>query len=384
MKKEILFLVSVLSFCGCYSGKETSQKVCTTLHVETEIPVEKVHLSEVASASLIILPTSDSLLLNDINRVYLKDNFVYIADPSSLYKFSVSGEYMGRISRQGNGPEEYSGISDFRIEGDHAWILSRNNKKISNYSWSNREITNISRNLWMENIYLCDDTMYIYTGNDMGNDNSFQLHSLSLNSPEIMNHFHEVDKHKAEYLSIKSKNIFHKSEGNCYFMQIFNDTVYNLTSKNCTPIFVLDFSNKNIPSSFYANDYENIMDFFQKLHKENRFAYGIDCFMNTENSYWVGYFYKGQYRMSIVPKQRNNNKQLCIGTLLLDQLHNYPVNLTDVTLFVQDGNHIVIPLQPSDIMEYARVNLSKKEQQEITDKLHYTNDQNPILLVISI
>ena len=169
MVKKLLFAISVIAFYGCHLGKEDSQNVCTTLHVETETTAEKVKLSEFASGSLIVLPTSDSLLLNEINRIYIKDNFVYLADPSSLYRFSESGECLGCISRQGNGPEEYNNISDFQIDGEQVWIMSRNNKKIGRYSWNNKQTACIDRNLWMENIYLSEDTMYVYTGNDMGN-----------------------------------------------------------------------------------------------------------------------------------------------------------------------------------------------------------------------
>lgn len=382
MVKKLLFAISVMAFCGCQSSKDDSQKVCTTIHVETETMAERVKLSEIASGSLIVLPTSDSLLLNEINRIYMKDNFVYLADPSSLYKFSESGESLGHISCQGNGPEEYNNISDFQIDGDQAWIMSRNNKKIGRYSWNNRQTACIDKNLWMENIYLSGDTMYVYTGNDMGNDNSFQIHSFAIASYENMNGLHMIDKNKAEYLFIKSKNIFHQSEEGCYFNQLFNDTVYCLTSKECKPEFVMDFEGKNIPSSFFAKKYENIMDFFQNLHKENRFAYGIDCFMNTDKGYWVGYFYQGQYRLSFISKSADR-RQLCFGTILVDQLHNYPVNLSDMTVYVQDGNRIVIPLLPSEIMEFARTNLSEDEQKDVADKIHYKDDQNPVLLVIN-
>lgn len=178
MVKKLLFAISVMAFYGCHSGKNDSQEVCTKIHVETETTAEKVQLSEVASGSLIVLPTSDSLLLNEINRIYMKDNVVYLADPSSLYRFSESGECLGCISRQGNGPEEYNSISDFQIDGEQAWIMSRDNKKIGRYSWNNRQTACINRNLWMENIYLSGDTMYVYTGNERGNDNSFHITGL--------------------------------------------------------------------------------------------------------------------------------------------------------------------------------------------------------------
>lgn len=372
----------ILTLAGCHPGKEKTQEKCQTLQIETETEAGSIRLSEVANGSLVVLPTSDSLLLSEINQIHLKKDFLYVADPSAVYKFSLSGECLGTIRRQGTGPEEYANVSDFQTDGEHVWVLSRNTQCINSYSWDNSCTSRINLDLWMENICLTDsNTLYIYTGNDMSKDNLFQLHALSLSDSSSKHHFLPVDKAKAQYLFVKSKNIFQQNGSHTYFTQLFNDTVYNLNAAACTPAFVLDFSGKNIPSSFYNQPYEHIMEFFEKLHQEDRFAYGTDCFLETDKNYWAGYFYKKQYRMSILPKSADG-KQICFGTLLVDQLYDYPVNLTDVTLFVQNNGQIVLPLQPDDIMEYGRTHLSPSQQQELADKLHYTDDQNPVLLFI--
>ena len=334
----------ILTLAGCHPGKEKTQEKCQTLQIETETAAGSIRLSEVANGSLVVLPTSDSLLLSEINQIHLRTDFLYVADPSAVYKFSLSGECLGTIRRQGTGPKEYANVSDFQTDGEHVWVLSRNTQCINSYSWDNSCTSRINLDLWMENICLTDsNTLYIYTGNDMSKDNRFQLHALSLSDSSSKHHFLPVDKAKAQYLFVKSKNIFQQNGSHTYFTQLFNDTVYNLNAAACTPAFVLDFSGKNIPSSFYNQPYEHIMEFFEKLHQEDRFAYGTDCFLETDKNYWAGYFYKKQYRMSILPKSANG-KQICFGTLLVDQLYDYPVNLTDVTLFVQDNGQIVLPL----------------------------------------
>lgn len=316
----------ILTLAGCHPGKEKTQEKCQTLQIETETAAGSIRLSEVANGSLVVLPTSDSLLLSEINQIHLRTDFLYVADPSAVYKFSLSGECLGAIHRQGTGPEEYANVSDFQTDGEHVWVLSRNTQCINSYSWDNNCTSRINLDLWMENICLTDsNTLYIYTGNDMSKDNRFQLHALSLSDSSSKHHFLPVDKAKAQYLFVKSKNIFQQNGSHTYFTQLFNDTVYNLNAAACTPAFVLDFSGKNIPSSFYNQPF---------------------------------------------------------GTLLIDQLYDYPVNLTDVTLFVQDNGQIVLPLQPDDIMEYGRTHLSPSQQQELADKLHYTDDQNPVLLLI--
>ena len=58
---------------------------------------------------------------------------------------------------------------------------------------------------------------------------------------------------------------------------------------------MINLEGKNIPEAFYERDYQNIMEFFTELHKQDRYAYGIDVFLETEKALWIGYFYRRQY-----------------------------------------------------------------------------------------
>ena len=125
------------------------------------------------------------------------------------------------------------------------------------------------------------------------------------------------------------------------------------------------------------------MEFFMKLHQEDRYAYGVDAFIETDKAYWVGYFYQKQYNLSIIPKDAKK-EQLRYNTLYVDELFNYPINLSDVTLHIQDCGQIIIPLQSFDVVEYGKEHLSPEQLEELKNKIHYTEDQNPILLIIDL
>ena len=75
----------ILTLAGCHPGKEKTQEKCQTLQIETETAAGSIRLSEVANGSLVVLPTSDSLLLSEINQIHLKKDFLYVADPSAVY-----------------------------------------------------------------------------------------------------------------------------------------------------------------------------------------------------------------------------------------------------------------------------------------------------------
>lgn len=68
----------ILTFAGCHPGKEKTQEKCQTLQIETETAAGSIRLSEVANGSLVVLPTSDSLLLSEINQIHLRTDFLYV------------------------------------------------------------------------------------------------------------------------------------------------------------------------------------------------------------------------------------------------------------------------------------------------------------------
>ena len=85
---------------------------------------------------------------------------------------------------------------------------------------------------------------------------------------------------QAQYLFVFMTNVFQKAKDNAaYFTQMFNDTIYSLSPDAYKPKYVVNLGNHNIPKSFYEHNYRDIMDFFTRLHDENRFAYGINAFV---------------------------------------------------------------------------------------------------------
>lgn len=387
MKRTFLFSLlslTLLSACQEQQGKSDSETI-QTLEIDIQAEESKRPLSDFAENTLVVLPTSDSLLIGEIYRVCSQGDYIYVSDGANLYKFLLNGNYQGRISRQGQGPEEYINIGDFHIDdqGD-AWLSCRNNNSIYQYSWDNEFKQRIKVDLWMEHIFWHDKGLYIYSGNETGFNNAYQLHYLNLDNKQIEHHFKPIDKYMSQYLFVFMTNIFQKAKDNAaYFTQMFNDTIYSLSPDAYKPKYVVNLGNHNIPKSFYEHNYRDIMDFFTRLHDENRFAYGINAFVETNTNYLIGYIYQEKVHLSILPKDFQK-EQARFNTLYIDKLFNYPINLSEATLFVGDNGRIIIPLQPFDIIEYGKGNLSSKQLKELKERIHYIDDQNPILLVVDL
>ena len=129
---EILLVLFVL--LSCNTSNNTSIK---ELSINNSFDDSNITLSKIASSSEIIpLETNDSILIGEIKKILCENNYIYISDGRTLFKFNDKGYFISKINKIGTGPDEYTSITDFQIcSNDKVWILSRKDKRLCNYSW---------------------------------------------------------------------------------------------------------------------------------------------------------------------------------------------------------------------------------------------------------
>ena len=346
MKSLIYSVVFSLLMISC---NQSERKELKTPTVKVDVPSVSsiVNLSDIADYTSILLPTSDTLLINEINRIHNSDEYIYLSDVSSVYKFSYLGELMAKIDKQGNGPDEYLNVSDFQVCDDgNVWILCRNTKTLQLYSWDNKLRQKIKLDLWIQNICLLNDKMLLYVGNE-ANDYSRQLFEMNLKTGKIENSYKEFDPYKSQYLHIKGTNIFCvDSKSDCYYSELFNDTIYKISGDSITAEMVFDWGGHNVPRNFYKNKFRDIVDFFQNFHSKNVYAYGVNLFLKTNSSTWVSYFYRKKSYIAVLTD--NQKKQTVFNRFNVD---GYPVELLDKKIFVQNNGTIVVLLDAVEVRE---------------------------------
>jgi hypothetical protein len=384
MNRKLLFGIFLLVFIVACSKAPEHNKDIKYVDVSFDKGNEYSKLSDLpASVNYIPLMTSDDILINEISKIVIEGEFIYVADGLSLYKFSSDGVFICKIQKNGPGPDEYLSISDFLIDNDGmAWILSRNNKKVINYSWDGEVIDVFELDRWVSGIYFMnDDGLILYCGNEIGS-NDYKLNAIDLKTKELTDIFLRIDPHKANYLHVRSPNHFVSAQNKTLFYEVFNDTIYSIEKNNISPYLYLNIDNKNIPASFYENDYANIAVFFQSLFT-HPYGYGIILFFESENNYVTSYYYDKECYLNITAK--NNAYSHTIKAIHDDiGLYNYPINFTELTFFA-DTNKLIMVVYPNEIMDYANTNLSKEEYATIKEKINYTSaDQNPLIIVVTM
>jgi hypothetical protein len=333
----------------------------------------------------ISLETNEDLLLDDIIKIDHRDNYIYVADRFSMYKFDENGNLLKKMNKLGPGPDEYLAISDFEIVSDDLfWILSRTNQTLYEFTWDGKLTDSIKLNCWASKMYLISpELLCIYTGNEMDENNQHQLRIINLSAKELVSNQINIDNKKAHYLHVHSLNHFsHSMNNSMYYFNIFEDTVYELNNGIVSPAYHINIRNNNIPGSFFDREYADVQDFFQSLFKAN-YAYGTNLFVEYEDVYLFSYYYDKICHLSFIRKETNESFIDCTTIIEDVALSGYPVRLSDVTPFIQRNNELIFPVHPCDIIKYAESDMNPDDLNIIRQRIKFSgDDQNPVLLVL--
>jgi hypothetical protein len=382
-KPHFLLLLSLITACN--SSNQDDARNLTTLTIKEESFANQVNSSAAfSSVKCVPLATDNETLLSDqITKIVHQDGFFYIADNGVLYRFTEEGILSGKISKKGQGPDEYYGLSDFQIASpDSVWLLSRASQALFLYTWDGELKKKIKFNYWAYKMHLISpDKLCIYIGNEEDENNHYQTRIIDLNTNSTISECLKIDYYKKMYIHVMSANHFvqNKDHKNTYFFSPYDDLIYEISNDSIFPVFKVDMFQKNIPASFFNNEYSDARVWGQALSTKN-YAWGGYEFIEGQKEYLYLYKYEDKWHIALISKK---TKQSVIDFTSFTEdikLFGYPVSVYGG--FVNE-DEFIIPIFPSDIMDYA------KEHPDIADKLkesikYESEDQNPVLLILTV
>lgn len=262
--KWTLFL-TVLIFSNILFGscKRTSNDMEEVIKINIREGISKPKTSlqladEIEGIECIPLETSDSVLISNILDLRISDKyiFVYNGKTSAVLQFNKKGKFIRKIGREGNGPGEYSLITELGIDENlnRLYIFQYNNSPLV-YSFDGK--------------FLCSDTTMCHTGGAYVFDNgSKALKGLIMNPINIAPWAGALMNTDGDI--IMSKSLYNKQNNNdeyLYMKQIYfssfgenvllsiscNDTVYSISPSKIKPKYILDRSNISDYYSFVCD-----------------------------------------------------------------------------------------------------------------------------------
>ena len=385
-----LTLIGLIGLTGaCSTSKQEEDGGLKTIHIKVDDIRTDVKLSEFAEAQIIPLPTSDDLLIGKIKKVCASDKSICISAENTIYRFTRSGEYLGKISKHGEGPDEYTSITDFIMtEDDEVAIFSLGKQALMFYSWDNQLKKKINLNVSPSTrITRMGNKLVINNGNQISNTNKYVLSLIDLKSGEKINELLPVDEYKAKYLYSIESNTFTPGENDttCYFYTWFNDTIYRVTPNTCQPETTFDWDGKNIPAEYYRQDYPSVVQFMDGLSEGKTF--GTSFQLKSDNYLMVQYDqHLKEHQMVVIPS--NGGAHINMQEAHIEELGGFPLDMTRNAYydnkFPTGYNEVFFVVQPMDILDYVEEH-APEALDEVKKKIKNTSDdQNPVLLKISL
>ncbi|MDR1331987.1 MAG: 6-bladed beta-propeller [Tannerella sp.] len=378
----------LLSLAGCHP-RQAAVETPAELSISSDVYTERAKSSDIfSSVTCVPLETNADLLLDNAVKILHRDHYIYVADRFALYRFDEDGRSCGTVNRHGPGPEEYRGIADFEINADQTvWILSRNDRTLYKYTWEGRLEKTVRLNYWATKMYfLTPDKVCFYIGNEMDENNRHQFKTVDIGTDSVIANHLEIDPGKARYLHVFSNGHFSRApgrDGGLYVFHLFDDLIYQYADDGLQPAFRMNLNHRNIPPSFYDDDYSDVSVFFQALFKGN-YAYGTNLFVEYGKDWLYSYSYGGERHLSLISKS-TREATLDFKTLVEDAtLSGYPVNLTEQSIFIQEDGELILPLDPPEIAEYAKNHPDEAVRRSLHRHIrHADEDPNPLLLLLN-
>jgi hypothetical protein len=369
----------LVSISGCKHSAVRVEHPFTVMEVDVTSN-DEMRLSEVFKDFRVVrLETNDSVLLADIYYIAQANNRLYVTDRYAviLYVFDETGKFLSSIDRKGQGPGEYTGITQFTVDGENIVVMSRNQRKLIIYNESGEFISEHKVNCSALSISLLDDRDYaLYCGNDRAGSGD-KIHIASPGKTEKQ--FVPIDESRSQYLHYISPYNFFRGKDAVRFFEPYNDTVYTVTNDKIEPAFYIDFKGKNIPPSFFDMKHENIFTFSQSV-MQHEYAAGVFRFAeNEQTKMFITYYQWNKARLTLFDMPNKTSRTFSsVHDDVFFNSHIIPLN--DFQYFA--GENIIFPVSAATVAEWRENHKPGEKYKDIINAVD--PDDNPALLIFNL
>ncbi len=377
--KYLFLIISVVLIFSCNNNKKSKLNVDFNL---TKLSKSLV-TNNVNSYKVIPLETTDEAYLNSIRKILIYKDKIFLLDRLTggrdfVYVFSLNGEYLNKINRQGRGAHEYMSISDFDIhpKNETIDILDPGSRKLFSFNLNSEYLNEVKLNFGAKEFKYFTEGSKLYK--------AYSTKASILADDGVGRHIYVYDENNNFlYSALPFINPLGVTIGNGIFL-LKNETqveylkpntniVYSIKSNNIEIKYLLEFPNDVMPQDITENVF---------LHgKKNRkgYIYGLEyfesnnfiytSFMYEKQPYW-GLFDKYNKESIIFNHSKNPSCNCGVNLKIKGVYENYFIVQTDYLNF----NNVIDLLDPTK-EKCLNPNVFKTiEQLDMTS--------NPILILV--
>ena len=159
MKNLFILLLSLLVLSSCGKSNSNSSDGVVTIEIGSPDKKEVKLSSLVDSVSYIPLETKNDLLIGQLAKLVVSDDYIYILDEfSSVFCFNRQGKFIRKIGNKGVGPGEYTDIDDIDVYHQHVYLFDGGLHKLFIYNADGSLKQEVKIDYWTEKMKVVDDS----------------------------------------------------------------------------------------------------------------------------------------------------------------------------------------------------------------------------------
>lgn len=281
-KLLLLSLPLMLMLGGCNKKVETQPATTFKVNIAGNEVKTLIPDSIFSCVEYIKLESGEKSQIQKIDKI-ITGKHVYILDrtQNKIFIFDYEGNFINKISKQGNGSDDYLSISDFTVKDNRLYLLSPSNHKIMIYdlvdSCKHTEDIKLDDSYhqlkWINN--------YLYLFSNFTSNNLYNITIVNLNG--------KMEKQHSFPVELKGKGtsnyIFSKSNNSVFCTFPYDFSIYKLNRYNLTKVADFDFGDKMMPHHLLKAPEEKQRKYLAGLKDNERPIQEIDKLIVTKSHY---------------------------------------------------------------------------------------------------
>lgn len=299
--KFISLLIIIYILSACNEKEKKSNLGDKVIDPTVESPKTSMLSQLIGNYRLIQLETTDECLINRETKVIKHKGKFYISSGEEILIFNNDGSYINKLSKRGNGPEDYLRLEDFNIYNingdDEIWISDVQN--IKKYNATNFELKDLFKTEG-ENVKrferIDNDLILTRTSGEY-------MFILFNNQGEIIQKYRKKDLANSAYKSIP----FIINDGDIFYQ--IDDTNTGVSYKNGTFIEkeIIHLSSKNILTPQKNQEYYKEYGYLKQCEEINKVFIRIHTMQSNKEKTLLITLHPQKDMMTIIDK--NNETQ---------------------------------------------------------------------------
>lgn len=402
IKNIVVFCLGFI-VCGCNIRNRSSFHVPEVIHVNPLEVEEEISLSAIADSIICVrLQCDTSDVIGRVREITLREKYIYVQDVTQqcIFVFDKAGNFVSKLDKRGEGPEEYHWLGPFYIgeKEQYIEIIDRavEPSKLKKYSLPDFRFLGESSIINASyNSSRCQDGYYYFATQQI--DNVVE-EGEKTNAGLIIWDTHKqiaktfFDKEIETGHSSFCPNIesFTKNrDGELFISMMYDNTFYQLKKDSVIPVCTVDFGIYNMDNSIGNKSLKRQISYIENASQR---AFFPVLTMNDENIFAFSYYFKKEgdrffreadYRSYI--KFKSCGKAFH-GERIKNDLTDFPDYLYISSYFFDCAHEVWLGDDSLvDIVYPALYFQDKSVDRVFVDGLgEITSEDNPIILIIKL